>query len=400
MTHQENQPNAGKFIEVEVGSQKAFMPRDKKKIYNLFDQAKKDKNSLQYAFCVLALRKGFGITPSTKGLRLISTFEAKLKSRKHLTEQQKTRIQELVREDKPNKFIASVIGVPHYTVSNYIYKHGIKLRSTEIAGLDSDEYFDLMDRISAFALYGSEQALENLRAKINENLKRRYSKGSMDVKYGNLNRNFTEDELLKFFNAVEDPKYLLLFKLQATLGLRIGEAVRIKVSDINRQTRELMILTEKARKLDRLALPDWLYYQIGQYVNKNLDRINGHKEYLFFPDRPCNWKYQHIRPEQARKIFRAASKKAGIQKEYGATTENYHRHGRRNLYLLSTHSLRHFAITRMWEQTKDLKVVNAFARHSPDNLEDTSHYIGTNRTAVYDSIRKFTDIAPDSALNR
>ena len=46
-------------------------------------------------------------------------------------------------------------------------------------------------------------------------------------KYGSLNKGFTEQELVRFFNVIDNEKFRLLFSYQSQLGLRIGEAVRI-----------------------------------------------------------------------------------------------------------------------------------------------------------------------------
>ena len=74
-------------------------------------------------------------------------------------------------------------------------------------------------------------------------------------KYGSLNKGFTEQEIQKFFRAVDNPKFGLLFSYQAQLGLRIGEAVRINVKDIKFESRELVVKTEKAMTLDTLLIP-------------------------------------------------------------------------------------------------------------------------------------------------
>ena len=74
-------------------------------------------------------------------------------------------------------------------------------------------------------------------------------------KYGSLNKGFTEPELARFFKAIDNEKFRLLFSYQAQLGLRIGEAVRININDIKFESRELVVKTEKAMTLDTLLIP-------------------------------------------------------------------------------------------------------------------------------------------------
>ena len=78
-------------------------------------------------------------------------------------------------------------------------------------------------------------------------------------KYGSLNKGFTEQELVRFFKAIDNEKFRLLFLYQSQLGLRIGEAVRINIKDIKFETRELVVKTEKAMTLDTLLIPAPLF---------------------------------------------------------------------------------------------------------------------------------------------
>jgi len=45
-------------------------------------------------------------------------------------------------------------------------------------------------------------------------------KGHAVVWSKNINRNFSDEELEKFFSVIKNKKHLLCFKLQAYLGLR------------------------------------------------------------------------------------------------------------------------------------------------------------------------------------
>ena len=72
-------------------------------------------------------------------------------------------------------------------------------------------------------------------------IKQKRFRGNVPPKYGSLNKGFSEQEVQAFFKAVDNPKLRLLFSFQAQLGLRIGEAVRINIKDMDFQPRRCMI---------------------------------------------------------------------------------------------------------------------------------------------------------------
>ncbi len=65
----------------------------------------------------------------------------------------------------------------------------------------------------------------------------------------------------RFFKAIESDKFRILFSYQAQFGLRIGEAVKLNAKNINFQTKELALKTEKARIIDTLRIPVQLFKQ-------------------------------------------------------------------------------------------------------------------------------------------
>ena len=81
-------------------------------------------------------------------------------------------------------------------------------------------------------------------------IKKKRFRGNAPLKYGSLNKGFSEQEVQAFFKVIENDKFRLLFGYQAQLGLRIGEAVKVNVKDIKFETRELIVKTEKAHVID------------------------------------------------------------------------------------------------------------------------------------------------------
>ncbi|MBD3398631.1 tyrosine-type recombinase/integrase, partial [Candidatus Micrarchaeota archaeon] len=101
---------------------------------------------------------------------------------------------------------------------------------------------------------------------LSEARKRRFLR-SRRPKYGSMNKGFTEEELERFFRFVDDERFRLIFSFQAFLGLRIGEAIRINVKDINLRTRELRTFTEKSGKTDYLLIPDHLFEATLEFIS-------------------------------------------------------------------------------------------------------------------------------------
>ena len=59
-----------------------------------------------------------------------------------------------------------------------------------------------------------------------------------------------EEELEKFFSVIGNKKHLMCFKLQAYLGLRISEAVKVNISDIDFIRRKIRVYSEKTKNLE------------------------------------------------------------------------------------------------------------------------------------------------------
>ena len=204
-------------------------------------------------------------------------------------------------------------------------------------------------------------------------------------KYGSMNKGFTEEELERFFRFVDEPRFKLMFSYQAVLGLRIGEAIRITVKDINLKTRELRIFTEKTSKTDYLLIPDQLFEATLEYISTYEEDILQAKGYLFFSLKPGNRRpttEPHIASPTARDYFLKVTKRAGLEEFYGYCYGKKAQALRR----LTTHSLRHFAITQFCRRNNGNVTLTAkFARHL--NLQTTMTYIHTEKEELYRSIR-------------
>ena len=236
--------------------------------------------------------------------------------------------------------------------------------------------------------------LEELTHTVREEYCRRYAH-SKNLKYGNLNKGFTEQELQAFFMAIENDEFKLLFEFMANLGFRIGEVVKINLKDINFESREIRLRSEKSRKLDSLIIPIPLFQETIQYAKLYSEQIKQNDGYLFFRDSAySNRSEAWIEPNYVRKKFREYVRLAGLDETYGISEEHQVR-ATRTLHRLTSHSLRHYAISRFSRRTNgNLVLTSRFARHSSPNT--TMIYIHSDKKEVFDVIDAIS--ANDSTL--
>jgi integrase len=205
-------------------------------------------------------------------------------------------------------------------------------------------------------------------------------------KYGSLNKGFTEQEIQRFFKVVDNPKFKLLFSYQAQLGLRIGEAVRINIRDIKFDSRELVVKTEKAMTLDALLIPAPLFQETLDFIQANAVAIEKAQGCIFFKEEgKSSLAEPFVAENYVRNRFRFYAERAELLEVYDQSDESRPNRAVRSLHRLTTHSLRHYAITKFAEQTNgNVFLTSKFARHSKPTT--TMVYISTDRKALYQGI--------------
>ena len=233
----------------------------------------------------------------------------------------------------------------------------------------------------------SKARIEELTTVVRKHYMGRFKK-HRNPKYGTLNKGFTEQQLIVFLRAIEEPKFKLLFEFQANLGLRIGEAVKVNMHDIDFETRELKIHTEKAKTLDALIIPINLFQELIGYVRNHKNEIELAKGYLFYKDASKDHYHRaepYLAPEYVRTRFTEYVRIAGLDEVYDISEESSATKRPRELHRLTTHSLRHYAITRFAKNTNgNLILTSRFARHS--DPETTMVYISRDKKQLYEAI--------------
>lgn len=229
--------------------------------------------------------------------------------------------------------------------------------------------------------------IEELRRVIDKHYDKRFRGKRKIPKYGSLNKGFTDIQLQVFLKAIPIEKYRLLFSYQAYLGLRIGEVVKLNLKDINLQTRELIVNTEKAQTIDTLIIPLGLFNETQTYLQAFRKEIAEADGYVFFKDkyhyscREESW----LEPNYVRKLFRYYLEEASLDEEAYSVSDESNGRRPRKLHRLTTHSLRHYAITKFSRSVNgNLILTSKFARHR--EVAVTMNYINTDKTELYAAV--------------
>lgn len=162
----------------------------------------------------------------------------------------------------------------------------------------------------------------------------------------------SKDEVSAIFGVIKNLRHKVILMLAYSAGLRISEAINIRVEDIDSARMQIRIRQAKGAK-DR--------YVVLSPVLLDLLRVY-YKTYL-----PKHWLFasaqsEKISEKMAQHIFKTAVKKAGIHKK------------------VSFHALRHSYATHMMEQGVALPIIQQLLGHR--SLRTTSIYLHVQQYAV------------------
>jgi len=144
-------------------------------------------------------------------------------------------------------------------------------------------------------------------------------------------------EVARFFKVITSLKYRTILMLAYGAGLRIGEAVRVRISDIDRQRKVIRVEQGKGKK-DRYTL-------LSPALLEILDRYcwAARPEDLLFTSRV---KDRPITDSAVQRVCIQAQKDSGIDKR------------------ISPHTLRHSFATHLLEAGTDLRVIQVLLGHA------------------------------------
>jgi len=201
-------------------------------------------------------------------------------------------------------------------------------------------------------------------------------------KYGTISKDFTEEELNTFFKNCSSKKALIAFQIMAYLGLRVGEVVTIKITDVDMNKHLIRVNTEKAKTLDELYIHERIRPYLYEWIQNNKEEIKKCDGFVLYSAMIGR---QNISPNWLRNKFRAVAKRADLDETYGISLERKSNRIERTLHRLTTHSLRHYFITRVYRTTKNPIHTQKLARHK--EFKSTQIYIHTNKDELTKSMK-------------
>ena len=158
----------------------------------------------------------------------------------------------------------------------------------------------------------------------------------------------TKEELSTFFNACDNYMYKTIFMMIYGSGLRISEAVNLRVEDIESKKMRIFVRAGKGGKERYTVLPRTSLEMLREYYKKYQPK---HPEgYLFL-----NSEGNSLKVERTRVFFRRYRRKAKIDDKF------------------VVHSLRHSFATDLIERGADILEVKELMGHS--NIRSTMEYI-------------------------
>ena len=163
------------------------------------------------------------------------------------------------------------------------------------------------------------------------------------------------DEVSRLLEAVEGDNYRMLFRTMFSAGLRIQEACRLQIGDLDGDRHVIRVLGKNGRER-QAALHQLLLESLRSYWRK----VRPVPPWMF-TGRVGN----PLDVDQARKVFKAAVKAIGLSKQ------------------ATPHSLRHTYATLQMEQGTDLRVIQVLLGHS--TIRSTERYLHVSTHLITES---------------
>jgi integrase/recombinase XerD len=164
----------------------------------------------------------------------------------------------------------------------------------------------------------------------------------------------SREEVLKFFEHIPSLKYRAALMVCYGAGLRIGEATKLKVSDIDSERMVIRVRQGKGGKDRYTMLSPRLLEVLRSYW-----RATRATDWLF----PSFWRQErHISQGSLSQACRDASRTSGLGKR------------------VTAHTLRHSFATHLLENGTEVRVIQVLLGHS--RIETTAHYTAVSAKLI------------------
>ena len=153
------------------------------------------------------------------------------------------------------------------------------------------------------------------------------------------------EEMQKIIDSISNLKHKAVVSLMYSCAMRVGEAVNLKIKDLDTKNNRIIIKNGKG-KIDRVVMLDKsLLNLLREYWG-----VYKTNEYLFEGAKGDKYSAKSIQT-----IVKSAANKIGLKKK------------------ISSHSLRHSCLTQLIKDGVDLRTIQKIAGHK--NINTTAGYI-------------------------
>lgn len=174
-------------------------------------------------------------------------------------------------------------------------------------------------------------------------------------------------EILKFADSWNSPAVRMVIHFMDQLGIRVSEACIIKISDIDFNERVVNVTSTKQKKIIKRIMSDKLITILQKHISDNSDLISLRQGFICATLFGHGAKRPHITKSAIMNFFLAFRNQRDDKGEY------FIRKDGRKMTRFSSHVLRSHFITRLYEATGNLRIVQLEIGHK--KLETTSRYV-------------------------
>ena len=160
----------------------------------------------------------------------------------------------------------------------------------------------------------------------------------------------SREEVRRILAAIDNPKHKLVLSLIYAAGLRLGEAARLRVGDVDIDRKTLFVRGGKGQKDRYTLLSDAVCALLETYP-----RPNDPKAFLFTGTRPG----AHLHARSIQKVLKQACKRARITKP------------------ATVHTLRHSFATHLLESGTGLRYIQELLGHSSSRTTEIYTHVGS-----------------------
>lgn len=228
----------------------------------------------------------------------------------------------------------------------------------------------------------SKHQIEEFKKDIQDFLNEKYPhrKGRL---LGSMSKAMDEEPYLKLLRYAKSVniKVFIAILIEGELGQRIGDVVKIKITQFDFVKGYLYAYNSKSKRNYEIPMSDWVKAEIQDYINYFMHDIMRFDNYLLFPN---DFKHhptkKHLTEHYVNRKVKEYLKVLEHDVIYAKSEDG------RDLHLFTSHSLRGRAGSYVYEKSNhNTRLVQKFLDHSPRT--NTEVYLRSNNQELEEVIR-------------